>query len=355
MLICKNIVYAQNDTGAITGSRAFTISAFVEAYYCYDFNQPGNNTLPDFIYTFNRHNEVTINLAFLKGSYKTDRVRANLALGVGTYMSANYASEQAALRNIYEADAGIKISGQKNLWIDAGVMPSHLGFEGAYSPDNWTLTRSIMADNSPYFESGAKLSYTSDNGKWYLSGLVLNGWQRIQRVDGNSAINGGTQITFKPSGRLTLNYSTFFGNDNPDSVRRERIFHDLFGTFLITKKFSVVAGVDDGMQQKFKGSSDWNNWTGFACIIRYQPTIKSAIALRGEYYADKNSVIIKTGTSNGFNTSGTSVNVDYYMLNNVLWRVEGKFYSSADKIFRDKNNSLSNTCTLVTTSLSVNF
>ncbi|MBO9633385.1 MAG: outer membrane beta-barrel protein, partial [Chitinophagaceae bacterium] len=70
-------------------------------------------------------NEVNVNLAFLKGSYNSDRVRANLAIGAGTYMNANLAAEPGVLKNIYEANAGIKLSKTANLWLDAGIMPSH--------------------------------------------------------------------------------------------------------------------------------------------------------------------------------------------------------------------------------------
>jgi hypothetical protein len=75
---------------------------------------------------------------------------------------------------------------------------SHIGFESAIGKDCWNLTRSILADNSPYYESGAKLSYTSKNEKWFISGLILNGWQRIQRVEGNNLPAFGHQLTFKP-------------------------------------------------------------------------------------------------------------------------------------------------------------
>jgi hypothetical protein len=65
------------------------------------------------VYSFNRHNEVNLNLGFLRGSYNTDNVRANLALMVGTYANANLAAETGVLKNIYEANAGVKISSQK--------------------------------------------------------------------------------------------------------------------------------------------------------------------------------------------------------------------------------------------------
>ena len=94
-----------------------------------------------------------------------------------------------------------------------GVFASHLGFESAIGKDCANLTRSILADNSPYFETGAKINYTSDNNKWYVSGLVLHGWQRIQRVDGNNTPAFGHQITYKPNGKVIVNSSSFISND----------------------------------------------------------------------------------------------------------------------------------------------
>ena len=90
-----------------------------------------------------------MNLAFVKGSYNTDSVRANLALAAGSYMNANYAPEPGALNNIYESNVGLKLSNKNNLWLDAGVFSSHIGFESAVGKDNWTLTRSIGADDTP--------------------------------------------------------------------------------------------------------------------------------------------------------------------------------------------------------------
>ena len=125
----------------------FTINGYLEVYYAYDFNQPENNTRPGFVYSFNRHNEVNLNIGFIRGAYNTDNVRANLALMAGTYSNTNLAAEPGVLKNIYEANAGVKLSSTKNLWIDAGIFSSHIGFESAVGKDCWTLTRSMLAEN----------------------------------------------------------------------------------------------------------------------------------------------------------------------------------------------------------------
>lgn len=58
-------------------------------------------------------------------------------------------------------------------------MPSHLGFESAVGIDCWNLTRSILAENSPYYETGIKLNYTNKKQDLYIAFHLLNGWQKI--------------------------------------------------------------------------------------------------------------------------------------------------------------------------------
>lgn len=307
-----------------------TFSGYAEAYYAYDFNQPEGHQRPGFLYSHNRHNELNLNLALLKVNYTTDRVRGNVGLMAGTYAQYNLASEQELLRYVYEANVGVRIG--KNLWVDAGIMPSHIGFESAIGKDCYTLTRSLMAENSPYYEAGAKISW-APNDKWSFAAMYLNGWQRIKRPDANQTPAFGTQVTFKPNSKVTLNWSTFGGNDKPDSVRQMRYFSDLYGTFGITSKFSLIAGFDIGAEKKVKGQDGMNAWYAPILIARYAFTDKIAMAGRYEYYNDADGVIISTGTPNGFRTSGYSLNLDVSPVSQVMFRLEGKMYNSKDEIF----------------------
>lgn len=342
---------AQNDSI----QKPLTISGYAEVYFLADFNNPVNNTRPGFVYSHNRNNEVNVNLAFIKANYSEKAMRANLALAAGTYMNANYAAEQGVLKNIYEANVGFKISKNHNLWIDAGIMPSHIGWESAIGKDNWTLTRSIAADNSPYFETGAKISYTSPSGKWFVSGLVLNGWQRIQRPDGNTTPAFGHQLTFKPTEKLTLNSSSFIGNDKPDSLRQMRYFHDLYAVYQVSPKFGVIAGFDIGAEQKEKGSDQYNVWYTPVLIAKWNVSDKFSVTGRGEYYQDKNGVIIATGTENGFKTFGYSFNADYQIMPNLVFRAEIRNLNSRDAIFLTRENMLKVNSTTAALALGFSF
>lgn len=337
-----------------TNKNPLSFSGYVEVYYQYDFNKPSNGNRPGFIYSHNRHNEFNLNLGFIKAIYATERVRANLAFTAGTYINANYTAEPGVLKNIFEANAGIKLSKKKNLWLDAGILPSHIGFESAISQDCWTLTRSILAENSPYFEAGAKVTYTTDNGKWLLNGLALNGWQRVTRVSGNSLMSWGTQIQYKPSDKVLLNYSTFIGTDKPDSARLIRIFHNLYGILNISDKLGLTVGFDIGTEEKSPNTNSKNTWYSPVGILKYTMNSKWTIAGRVEYYDDKNEVIISTGTPNGFQTTGYSLNIDYAPVKNVLVRLEGRTLSSKDNVFTKGAGVVKND-TFVTSSIAVSF
>lgn len=330
-----------------------TFSGFVDVFYVYDFNKPETNSRQPFFYNHNRHNEFNLNLGYLKVSTENSRYRANLALQAGTYPNDNYEAEPGALKNIFEANAGIALNSKSNLWLDAGIFGSHIGFESAISIDNWTLTRSLLAENSPYFETGAKLTFTPSE-KWEFAGLILNGWQRIQRVEGNSKPSIGTQVKFSSKEQIVLNWSTFIGTDDPDSTRRMRYFNNFYGQFQLTDKIGLIAGFDLGMQQREKQSAEYNTWFSPVFIAQFTFHQNWKAAIRGEYYQDQTGIIILTETPNGFKTTGLSLNLDYSPTSNLAWRIEGRWLKSKDEIF-ETPESFSNQDFFIGSSIAIKF
>lgn len=346
-LTTGSIVYGQEEP-------KIKVSGYLETYFGYDFNKPADNNRPAFIYSHNRHNEANLNLGFIKGSYENGMIRANLAVMAGTYANANLAAEPGVLKNIFEANAGLKLSKSANLWLDAGIFSSHIGFESAISKDCWVLTRGIASENTPFYESGAKLTYGTNDGKFSAATLYLNGWQRMARQNGNSQPAGGLQLSWKPTPKITVNYSNYLGTEGADSVRVRRFYHNVYGIFQLTDQFGLTVGFDYGTQQKTKGSDDKNKVLSPVAIAQYKLSSKWALAGRVEYYEDKNGVFIATGTPNGFKTTGYSLNIDYAPISNAVLRLEGKMCSSKDKIFVRDQNPVDNNAA-VTASIAVWF
>ncbi len=340
---------AQIDTSALK----FSFSGYAEPYYGYDFANPADGNRPGFVYSHNRHNEFNVNLAYLKGTVSARHMRGNLALMAGTYANANLAGEPATLRNVYEANAGIGgvQRGGGELWLDLGIFASHIGFESAVGKDNWTLTRSILAENSPYYESGAKLSYTTANQKWLFSGLLLNGWQRIQREANDLPLSAGGQIQYKPGSRITLNSSTFFGAVRPGNETRNRLFHNLYGIFQFTDRFGLTLGLDTGWEKNQRGNEAGSFWYSPVAIARWTLDNGWALAARAEYYSDEDGVII----GSAFQTTGFSLNIDRQIHRNALIRLEGKVLNSEGDIFLDRAGNPTATNVVLTTALAVWF
>lgn len=355
-IISLLLLITLNPLKAQTISEHLKVSGYIETYYVYDMGMPNDHVRPDFLYSFNRHNELNLNLGFIQMDYNDDRVRGRLALMTGTYANSNLSAEPDLYRNIFEANVGIKLSEDKNLWLDAGIFASHIGFESAIGADTWNMTRSILAENSPYFLTGAKLTYQTNDGQWLMSALLLNGWQRIQRVPGNQTPAFGHQISWMPTERFRLNSSSFIGSDTPDQDRRMRYFHNLYAQYQLNQHLGLIAGFDIGLQQKSKGSSDYNRWIAPVIIMRYSINEDWAVATRVEYYQDRDQVIIATNTSSGFDTFGFSVNLDRQITERVLWRTEVRtFNSREDHIFIDRDQNPAENNVFMGTSLSIKF
>lgn len=316
------------------------LSGYLEAYYCYDFGNPADHLRPSFFYNYNRHNEVNLNLGFVKAAYQAARTRANLALMTGTYARYNLASEHPLVRHIFEANAGYRLLRHRELWLDAGIMPSHIGFESAVGGDCWNLTRSILAENSPYYEAGVKLGYINRKESIYMAVMYLNGWQRISRAYNNHTPAFGTQFTWKPDSSITFNWSTYVGNEQPDSIAKWRCFNNFYGIFRLGRRFDLTLGFDIGVQQVKRGISileHSDGWYSYVGILRYRVNKRIRIALRGEKYVDRAHVIVNFTAPQGFAVYGGSVNLDYSIGQHFLWRLEGRQLYASSAIFTQDN------------------
>lgn len=330
-----------------------TTYGFVDAYYGFDFDHGNTNVRPGFLYSHNRQNEFTVNNALLGTRYDDGKVRGALGIHAGTYVSANYAAEDQVLKHIYEAYAGFRPFAKA--WLDVGIFGSHIGFESAISKDNWTLTRSLMAENSPYYESGARFTYEVDP-KLTLTALVLNGWQNIRETNQGKAL--GTQLQWRPSAKLLINSSTFYGNEQPqDSLKRRRYYHDFYVTYAATDRLSL-AGVFDVGKQQSAGHHGYDTWHAGSAFVKYKLSDHFSTTLRGEYYNADRGVIINSIspalTDARFKAGGTSLNIDYLPTANVAFRVEGRYLRAQEAVFQHDNGDSQNYSN-VTTSVALSF
>jgi hypothetical protein len=343
------LTYSLPSDSQTDSSYAIQWQLYSDLYYAYDFARPANHLRPDFLYNHKRHNEVNANLLIGSLNYHSSRTRANLGLMAGGYAQYNLSNEPTWAQHIYEANLGFRLSKKNNIWLDAGIMPSHIGFESAISSSCWTLTRSMVAENSPYYESGVKVSYTTRDDKLLVSLLWLNGWQKIHRPAGIQRPSFGMQILYLPTDRISVNYSNFAGTDQPDSLNAFRSYHNFYLQYTGTKRLGFTAGFDLGTDKDAQGKAA--SWLAAVGILQYKFTDRLHTAWRAEYFYDPKQIIISTATPNGFRTLGLSWNIDAHLTGSLLFRTELKYFQSRDAVFL--NQSRDNWS--ITTGLSAKF
>lgn len=330
-----------------------SIDVNLDIFYAYDFNKPTNGIRVPYMVNHNRHNEFNLNLGTLGASLDNEKYHANLVLQAGTYAIDNYINEDEVMQMVNEASAGIALSRNRKFWLDAGIFPSHIGFESPFQINGLTLTRSLMAENAPYFFTGAKLTYTF-NSKWRILALITNGWQRIKRVEGSSKMSYGTMLQFSPSEKVKLNWSTFIGTDDPDTTLRIRYFNDIYALFFFNDKWILQTGFDYGFQQESKGSNQYEPWFLASILTQYDFHKHWALGLRGEFASDRYRIVIANPTPNDFILWGFSGNLDFKPVKYVMARIEGRYWFSENQIFV-KNDSFVNNDLFITFSLTIQF
>lgn len=318
----------------------FTVSGFADLYYVDDFDDgvsryrqltPSGATP---VYSHGEADRLEFNNVVLDGKYAGEDFRAALGVQAGTYVDANYAAEPEALRHLYEANAGVRVA--DHVWIDGGLFASHIGLESALSKDDWALTRSIMAENTPYFETGAKATW-DPTPHWTFSTLLLQGWQTIEsHGDGRKAF--GTQVQYKPSAAVTWNSSTYVG-DAPGfaNEHRRRYFHDFYVTWQVNEHWSLATSVDYGAQWKSASDHALDSWYSGQALARYAFSPRWSATARVEHYHDPHGLTIATGTPRNFVATGGSLGVDCALNPHLLLRGEYRELGTRDAVFVERS------------------
>lgn len=341
-LQCFNTKAQSDSLGKIS------VNAYAETYYIHDFSNQINTLRPSFFVSHHLVNEYSLNIGTIKCSFEKKRFKSTLALMTGSYVEANLAQEPKLIKNIYEANATLKLFSNKDLYLLAGIFNSHIGFESAIGADCYTLTRSIAADNSPYYESGLCLNYKKQHSKWYFGLLLLNGWQNIKWRNQNSIPSVGTQITFT-NPDFTFNSSNYFGNEGTNSLPVWRYFHNFYIIKNLTEKSKVVVDFDIGVQV-VSHTSKYHYWYSPQLVYIRNVTKKMDAAFRIEHYSDNEGVVVRKINSKALNVIGLSCNFDYKLNKNIVFRLEFKQLQNRSEIFNQNatvssnNSSIAGAC-----------
>jgi hypothetical protein len=290
----------------------------------------------------------------VEGSLSGDRLHGRLALQAGTSVQSNYAAEPtngsisgpSLARNIQEAYAGYQLT--PSLWVDAGIFYSHMGMESWASKDNPTYTRSLVAEYSPYYSSGARLVWQA-TPKLTARVDIVNGWQNISET--NTDKGAGLRLDFVPASSATISYYNFF---NSEIDGRLRVFNGL-GAKYLGERTTLLGEIDVGSLGAPSAGGSSSSWWGFTAVAREQLAPRLAIVGRVERYDDGDQVNIATGLPDPFRGNGLSLGVDATPHPRLMWRTEGRGFFASNAIFPDGEGAPRKNGGFVVTALTLVF
>jgi hypothetical protein len=332
---------------------------FLDTYYAWDFNRPFNF---DRAYTTQpaRHAEFNVNLVFLEAKISGPRIRGRVAVQWGTSVQANYAGEPqigaisgpSVSQYVQEATVGYRIN--HSLWVDGGIFPAHLGYESWISRDNLTYTRSLVAEFSPYYEAGLKLSWAI-TPNFTAAVAVVNGWQNIS-VD-NTPPAAGLRLDWALNSKLTISYDNFVGNMATDGAPRQvRFYQDAILQFNAGARWQLAGVVSHGLQGASTTETGTVQWWGAAGFAKLRLSPQWAVVGRVEQYSDPHQIVVKTDLPDSFQATGASIGVDIPLGKHVLWRSEARGFHSPNAVWPTHDESRHSTHEgVVVTSLGLSF
>ncbi|MCA6365062.1 MAG: porin [Bacteroidetes bacterium] len=325
-------------------------SFYAEAYAGFDPDQPLSRVRAPFMYNHHRLNEASLNLVQAEFAHLSaeGRVRAKIGLQAGTYVERNLAAEPPALRYLSESFVGFCTPKQK-LWIDMGIFNSHIGFEGVKGIDNDMLTRTLMAENSPYYEAGARALYKGS--KVDLGLYLLNGWQQIRN---NGAVRTGpsigTQLQWK-AGRLTFNSSAFAGILAPRPVFIYRIFHNFWMNYTSASQKHKLTFAFDAGYQVFENAFITRTafWNVQSLVYRWNVSQHWSATARIEHFHDPEGVFITQPVNFAFGGRVLvgALGAEYRVHDDFCVRAEARYMKADEKFFEHSSPGSATTLPLV--------
>jgi hypothetical protein len=211
---------------------AVTPSLYLDVNYAFSFNRPRDNTLTGTA-SVPRHNEFNVNLATVGFEWSFHNVIGRLSLQYGSTLSIiqdldgttargrNMAVQN--LRYIREATAGYHFDVAKGLNVEGGIFMSYMGLESYLLGENWSYTRSVVCEHTPFYFQGVRVQFfPTDRVK--IEPWLMNGWQSYGKW--HTAPSAGTAFRYSPTESLSLMANVYVGTDTEQTADRIRAHHD---------------------------------------------------------------------------------------------------------------------------------
>lgn len=320
------------ESAPVAPPAAPTLSGWVDVMFGWNTNRPADreNFSTGIGTTGARADEFTVNQAAVELQRAPAPVGYHLVFGFGTGFDLLHSGERPGngighevWRHLLTASVSYLVPVGRGLTVEAGVYPSHIGFESFPSQANWNYTRSWTGEFSPYYQAGVKASYAFTD-QWSAQLHLINGWQNIGENNEGKAI--GTQVAWTGErGSAALN--TFAGPELPNDGAHWRLFVDLVAQLKATDALQLGVTADLGRQSLPGGTVP--SWFGVAAFVRYAFSPQVALAGRGDVYRDVDGVI----TGIGETLSEGTLTCELRPTERLILKLEGRYDHSTAAVF----------------------
>jgi hypothetical protein len=300
------------------------LTGVVDAYYAWhDVPPPVRQSTT--LTTGSRHDEFSVNLVALGVRLEHAKLTGNLVLQVGDSVDRLYGDHR--LRYIQLANVGWKTG---IVHLEAGVLPSLVGRESFVSTENWNYTRAFIADATPYYISGARLT-ARFTPTFLLGATVFNGWQTFR--GGTSSPHGQLFTSWRPSDTFSIDATVLVGPTQVDN-RVIRTFGDVVVSWQPHARVGVALEAWAARENGYEAVLDavtvrkdpWAYGGALSARWRFGETVW--LAGRAEALSDEGGFISGTGDRNrlvppaGQNLLGGTVTFGWQPHPKLIGRVE---------------------------------
>jgi hypothetical protein len=278
--------------------KAISVNGFVSASYSYNFNRPDTHINGFRVFDF-KDNQPKIDVAELVVQKAVSQprdwgFRADLTVGqsipklaASNGLFRNEETGEAHDYDIHQMFVSYIAPLGKGLRLDVGKYVTHMGYEVIEGYDGWNdnATRSFLFGYAiPYTQTGIRLTYPFSS-KFSAQVHVFNGWDDFD--DNNSAKSLGLQLVFTPSSIISFNVNAVYGAEEKNNNSDPRQVWELTGIWKATTQTTVGIDYLYGHERNALGPGRDGNWPGFAGYFRRGLTKRLSLALRGEFFDDR--------------------------------------------------------------------
>jgi len=367
--------------------KGIEISGFVDTYYSYNFSKPHDQRGGTFsnirdddakgftdVRAFDRENDSftldNIEISVFKPSTEKDPIGFGFTTNYGeiaqrlTFVPSDGRVDGADGGDDFTVSQGFvtyKAPVGKGLDFKFGKFATWIGAELWESVDNPNFSRSLLYQMAiPFTNTGLAMSYPlldQLTATFYL----VNGWDTF--VDNNNSKTLGYQFNWKISENTNFIVNGSHGAEQDEDIVADaegnwRHFWDLILAFKPLPKTSVNVNFDYGTEQgagtyltamndddgdgtlngfDMDASSRNGEWWGISTILGYDFTDSVGIALRREYFEDKDGARMGVNDLNIWETTFTT---NIKIRQNLLVRPEIRYDQANQGIFGGTDNEL---------------